>query len=974
MRHPIFILAFFFLCCTTVIRGQQIRISGVVYNGLLQESLPGAVVRINAPDGRMLGTDTTRYVFHETEIDGNTTGYRDKHSGAAFSVIVAGRDSLWLTVEAKGFITYRQKIAARLPAGRKLLDAGAIHLMPQARDRRLDEAVVTASRVKMYYKGDTIVYNADAFNVAQTESLRKLLEQLPGAKLENGRITINGKLVEDLLICGKNFYGENIQAALDNLPAYVVDKVKAYDKDGELTELTGRDMHDRRYVLDVHIKREYLGTWMGTLIADGATEKLYGGAAFLARMDDRQMFSFYTDLNNYNQERELSDICTTTTEMPEGRHRTKGARADYYMEPNRNWRFTANASVRRSDADKELRTNTETFLSPANQMTRTEQHEDNRFLNASASASLRYRRLKHSQHELTYLFGFKETNQQTDGITLAYFLPGRESWDGLTLDAILRQEEALGEDNALLYSLLNPMKNHVIERSHRPMLTSVFTLGTDVLNFNTEMKRSVIAGSLFDNYRLTYYQQADKDWRRQYRYDRDSRTEVKSRLEYIRKYEKIGQTDGLLKPYLAFDHLYGTGNHPQYRLDRLAEWSDLLDWETGSMGMLPPVAWKSVCLDMLNSYYSQQKENSGEAGMKWSHKIKLPGSTTIQIEAGEALQYTRKVLDYQRESRYYRVVRDGIFARHQASVRWKKENRDGRNWLPEVQLRYQGTPSMPSLTQYLPIRDESDPLNLFIGNAELKDRFLHEVGHTFNLQQTKKHYAFNTEMVYRRVHNDIATRSLYDERTGVRTYCPVNTSRTHGLRGRASFSTPLDKKRRVYLSAAFEADYRQCENLSFLLQETDVASGLLRNMAYRPQLSLRATIGSVVRANASWYTTFSRLSQPGTENRYRQTNLFLNATGKLPWDLRLGTTLRSYIYAGNSQSTLNGPLTLWDATLSKEFKGLAITLKVHDILARSHSFTTTTDSFQRTERSADILPRYAMLTLTYNFNWTEKRK
>ncbi|HRF86166.1 MAG TPA: outer membrane beta-barrel protein, partial [Alloprevotella sp.] len=508
----------------------------------------------------------------------------------------------------------------------------------------------------------------------------------------------------------------------------------------------------------------------------------------------------------------------------------------------------------------------------------------------------------------------------------------------------------------------------------RPMLTSVFTLGTDVLNFNTEMKRSVIAGSLFDNYRLTYYQQADKDWRRQYRYDRDSRTEVKSRLEYIRKYEKIGQTDGLLKPYLAFDHLYGTGNHPQYRLDRLAEWSDLLDWGTGSMGMLPPVAWKSVCLDMLNSYYSQQKENSGEAGMKWSHKIKLPGSTTIQIEAGEALQYTRKVLDYQRESRYYRVVRDGIFARHQASVRWKKENRDGRNWLPEVQLRYQGTPSMPSLTQYLPIRDESDPLNLFIGNAELKDRFLHEVGHTFNLQQTKKHYAFNTEMVYRRVHNDIATRSLYDERTGVRTYCPVNTSRTHGLRGRASFSTPLDKKRRVYLSAAFEADYRQCENLSFLLQETDVASGLLRNMAYRPQLSLRATIGSVVRANASWYTAFSRLRQPGTENRYRQTNLFLNATGKLPWDLRLGTTLRSYIYAGNSQSTLNGPLTLWDATLSKEFKGLAITLKVHDILARSHSFTTTTDSFQRTERSADILPRYAMLTLTYNFNWTEKRK
>lgn len=974
MRRPILILVFFYLCCTVLVRGQQIRICGVVYNGLLQESLPGAVVRIIASDGRVLGTDTTRYVFHETEIDGNTTGYYDKHSGASFSVTVPCRDSLRLTVEAKGFAAYRRKIAVRMPDTRKQLDVGEIHLMPLTRDRRLDEAVVTASRVKMYYKGDTIVYNADAFNMAQTESLRKLIEQLPGAELEDGRITVNGKLVEDLLICGKNFYGGNIQAALDNLPAYIVDKVKAYDKDGELTELTGRDMHDRRYVLDVHIKREYLGTWMGQLVADGATERLYGGAAFLARMDDRQMFSCYADINNYNQERELTEIATMVTEMPEGRHRTQGARADYYMEPNRNWRFAANASVRRSDADKDVRTNTETFLSPVNRMTRTEQHEDNKYLKANISTTLRYRRLKHSQHELTYLFDFKETNRRTDGVALSYFLLGRESWEGLSLDDILRREEALGADNALLYSLLNPMKNHTIERSHRPMLASAFAFGADVLNFTAMMKRSVIAGNLFDNYRLTYYQRADRDWRRQYHCDRDSRTEVKSRLEYIRKYEKIERTDGLFQPYLALDHLYGTGNHPQYRLDRLDEWSDLLDWGSESMGLLPPTVWKSVCLDMRNSYCSQQKESTGEAGIKWSHKVKLHGGTTVQIEADEALQYTRKVLDYQRNSRCYRVVRDRIFVRHQASVRWKKENRDGRKWLPEVQLRYQGAPSMPALTQYLPIRDDSDPLNLFIGNSGLKNRYLHEIGNTFNLQQTKRHYAFNAEMVYQRVHNDIATRSQYDGQTGVRTYCPVNTSRTHGLRGRASFSTPLGKKRLVYFSSAFEAEYRQCENLSFLLQEASDPSGLLRNMTYRPQLSLRATVGSVIQANASWSTAFSRLRQPGAENRYRQTHLAFSASGRLPWDLRLGTTLWSYIYAGNSQSTLNGPLTLWDATLGKEFKGFDITLKVHDILARSHSLTTTMDNFQRTERSAGVLPRYIMLTFTYNFNRTEKRK
>lgn len=82
---------------------------------------------------------------------------------------------------------------------------GDIYLMPKAKDKQLREVVVEATRIKMFYKGDTLVYNADAFNVMQTESLRKLVEQLPGAELENGRITVNGKPVVELLISGKNF-------------------------------------------------------------------------------------------------------------------------------------------------------------------------------------------------------------------------------------------------------------------------------------------------------------------------------------------------------------------------------------------------------------------------------------------------------------------------------------------------------------------------------------------------------------------------------------------------------------------------------------------------------------------------------------------------------------------------------------------------------------------------------------------------
>lgn len=974
IRGKTFVLFLLLLSGSLPLCGQPIKVSGRVFNGLLQESLVGAVVRLIRPDNAsVVATDTTRYEFREIEIDGNTSGYTDKHSGALFSVITSVRDSLWLTVEAGGFETYRRKLFLRLPQGKDKLDVGDIYLMPKAKDKQLREVVVEATRIKMFYKGDTLVYNADAFNVMQTESLRKLVEQLPGAELENGRITVNGKPVEELLISGKNFFGGNIQAALDNLPAYIVDKIKVYDKDGELTELTGKDMHDQRYVMDVHIKREYLGSWFGRMTADGGTEKLYGLGGLLGRMDSRQMFSLSFDVNNYNQERQIMDIATTADVMPEGRFRTKGVGVDYYIEPNQKWRFVTNATVRRSDDRKNVWTNTETFLTPVNQMTRAEQQERHKYFKTNAYASLRYRRMKHSQYELSYIFDYKKTSTNSENLSLSYFLPGRTVWENWPLDSIRCYEEMLGEESVLLYSLLNPTKEHVREVIHRPTLSSVFTLGENVLNFNTEVKHSVVTDDLFNNYRLTYYKEADKDWRRQYATSRDYQIDVKPRLEFIHKYEKVKRYDGVIKPYALYVYRYGTANHPQYRLERMYEWSERTEWGVESLGLLPDGDWQALCLDMQNSYYSRQKENLGEMGLNWSHKLQLPDYTSLQIEASEAFYYERRVLDYQRDAHDYHVMREGIFVRHQASVRWKRENREGRKWLPEMVARYSGTPLMPALTQYLPISDDSDPLNLFSGNPDLNNQYKHEITNSFHVQHVQKGYAFNAEVAYQRMQNDIVTRSEFDAQTGVRTYQPVNTSRTHGVKGRTTFSMPLDKKKRFFLSTSFEANYYQCQNLAFISNEAN-AAGMLRSVTYKPQMSVRVSIGKNFQGNASWYTAFRCLRQPGVENQYRQTNISVSANYKLPWDLWLASRVLSYIYAGNSMSQLNKPLTLWEASLSKEVKGFNLTLRVHDILARQHNFISTMDAFQRVERTSDVLPRYVMLSLTYNFKWTEKRK
>lgn len=144
------------------------------------------------------------------------------------------------------------------------------------------------------------------------------MQQLPGAELNNGEIKINGKRVDNLLISGKDFFNGNIQAALDNLPAYVVSRIKVYDKAGELSELTGKDMHDENYVMDVRLKRQYIGMWMAKISADGGTDNLWGGQAFLMRADDRQMFSVNADVNNFNLNRQMMDIANMEDPDPSG--------------------------------------------------------------------------------------------------------------------------------------------------------------------------------------------------------------------------------------------------------------------------------------------------------------------------------------------------------------------------------------------------------------------------------------------------------------------------------------------------------------------------------------------------------------------------------------------------------------------------------------------------------------------------------
>lgn len=176
---------------------------------------------------------------------------------------------------------------------------GDIYLKRKPKEHILGSATVTATKVKLYTKGDTLVFNADAFQLAEGSMLDGLIRQLPGAELkDDGRILVNGKQIESLLLNGDDFFKGNNKIMLDNLPSYMVHQVKVYEKEGELSKFTKRNMGDKSLVMDVRLKKQYSIGWIGNAEAGYGSRERYLGRLFALRFTPQSRISFFGNVNN----------------------------------------------------------------------------------------------------------------------------------------------------------------------------------------------------------------------------------------------------------------------------------------------------------------------------------------------------------------------------------------------------------------------------------------------------------------------------------------------------------------------------------------------------------------------------------------------------------------------------------------------------------------------------------------------------
>ena len=190
--------------------------------------------------------------------------------------------------------------ANELVQGNNIKDLGVIKLRENAAE--LNAITVKDHVVPIKYLGDTIQYNAAAYKLSDTDVLEDFFKKLPGWSVDNnGRITANGKVIEQITVNGRIFFFNDPVFVSRNLPAKILKNIKLFEKQSERSKFTGIDDGARTNTVDVAVREDMLNGWLGDVSAGGGTDERYKGKEFIANFNKYNQIAIIGNISNLNE-------------------------------------------------------------------------------------------------------------------------------------------------------------------------------------------------------------------------------------------------------------------------------------------------------------------------------------------------------------------------------------------------------------------------------------------------------------------------------------------------------------------------------------------------------------------------------------------------------------------------------------------------------------------------------------------------
>lgn len=167
----------------------------------------------------------------------------------------------------------------------------------------LHEAVVEGRVPLLKMRGDTAVYYAAAYKVNSDASAYDLISQkLPGVGMKDGKLEAHGQEVKNIMIDGHEYYKGDINMALKNLPANIIDEIQVFDQLSDYAQLTGFDDGNTNKAINIKTKKGTTQSQFGKGYVGYGLEDTYKAYGMYNLFKDDLRLSLFVQLNNINEQ------------------------------------------------------------------------------------------------------------------------------------------------------------------------------------------------------------------------------------------------------------------------------------------------------------------------------------------------------------------------------------------------------------------------------------------------------------------------------------------------------------------------------------------------------------------------------------------------------------------------------------------------------------------------------------------------
>ena len=948
-------------------RGENRVVTGRVVEAFTNQPMPDAsIVLLAAADSSVIAT------FHPEPAD----TFLLNHFGM-FELPVKEKGKYLLRVSCLGFKTQYKPFEVKYKREGDI-DVRRIEMRPES--KMLGEVTVTGTKIKMVTRGDTIVYNADAFNLAEGSMLDALIRQLPGAELnKDGEIKVNGKKIDNLLVDGRDFFEGDPKAALENLPAYTVNKIKVFDRKGKLTQMMGRDMNDKSFVMDVRLKKKYSVSTFGNAQVGGGTDDRYLASLLGVHTKGKSRLTMQGSLNNLNDRSGGfvtmgADAAAFEPQTSQGVNTTRTANVGYSY-GNFDDKFSGGLSVYavHNNYHTDIWTSSQTYLTGGDTYSRQANYNRNRSKSMVGNANFNYspkglvsRGSLYLNHSSSDGRG-SNRSAQFDADPAAYgdllddLFVHPDKYRQLTLNRRETQNQSDSESTSFSGGVsadvkvmadvlsLTAQANYSNSKSHTYQLQD--------LNY---MKSNSLTGSNRD-FRNNYTDAPSKSWSTRFGAGYD-----------------FGLGNHGLRLEYQFNHSYDDNENALYRLDRLA------GHDSTQIDLLPSTreALLSV-LDTPNSYNYTRKDDDQQLKATLFLKPKFLGDGHVSIEL--PLNYERKKLDYFRET-LQQLSQDDWLLNPSLGIEYAPKQQEKINYFsdeaPAQAIRRANfnaslSTSVPDIMSMVSYRDDSDPLRVSYSNPDLKKTRTLNLRGFYYLMGGPKRHTLNVMVNYSRTYDAVATSMVYDKQSGRTTTKPVNVNGNWNIGLDGSYGRPLDKKERFSFENRLDASYNHSVDLNNVAG-MEATNSIVHNTTLSDQLRLTYKFGSNADGRgqhqiaANIRGSYNHVTSDRDDFQRINAGDFsygVSAFLLLPWELQFNTTLVNYSHRGYSDPDMNRDELIWGAKVSRPLikKVLTLSLEGFDLLGQLSNRRYNINEQGRTETYTNVVSQYVMLKLTFNF-------